>query len=135
MLNACRDAGVPVLLAAEHPPARWPVRLPDLAAATKSAAIAQVPGIASEASDIDAAEGADAYLFEPFHHALPLEDVLQAPRETPLYEVFGEQRVRAGIYTEIVRWKHLLRACETLVNSCRLPQPLHAVPARAELGD
>ncbi|MGE0222784.1 MAG: chromosomal replication initiator DnaA [Acetobacteraceae bacterium] len=31
LLNACRDAGCPVLLAATDPPARWPVQLPDLA--------------------------------------------------------------------------------------------------------
>ena len=31
MLNGCAEAGVPVLLAARAPPARWPVRLPDLA--------------------------------------------------------------------------------------------------------
>ena len=93
------------------------IRLPDAAAAAKNTAIAQIPGIASESADIDSAEGVDAYLFETFHHALPLEEVLQTPRETPLYEVFGEQRVRAGIYTEIVRWPHLLRACEALVKA------------------
>lgn len=31
LLNACREAAVPILLAASQPPARWPVRLPDLA--------------------------------------------------------------------------------------------------------
>lgn len=31
LLNACREAAVPVLLAAADPPSRWPVRLPDLA--------------------------------------------------------------------------------------------------------
>ncbi|HUB11445.1 MAG TPA: chromosomal replication initiator DnaA [Acetobacteraceae bacterium] len=31
LLNAAREAAVPVLLAARTPPARWPVRLPDLA--------------------------------------------------------------------------------------------------------
>ncbi len=31
VLNACRDAGLPVLIAAATPPSRWPVRLPDLA--------------------------------------------------------------------------------------------------------
>jgi chromosomal replication initiation ATPase DnaA len=31
LLNAAAEAGLPVLLAARAPPARWPVRLPDLA--------------------------------------------------------------------------------------------------------
>lgn len=93
------------------------VRLPDNAAVAKTAAIAQVPGIASESADIDANEGIDAYLFETFHHALLLDELLQTPREKPLYEVFGEQRVRAGIYTEIVRWPHLLHACEALMKA------------------
>jgi chromosomal replication initiation ATPase DnaA len=30
LLNACREAGVPLLMTAATPPARWPVRLPDL---------------------------------------------------------------------------------------------------------
>ncbi len=31
VLNSCREAGAPVLLAAREPPARWPCPLPDLA--------------------------------------------------------------------------------------------------------
>jgi len=36
LLNAAREAGTPVLLAARAPPARWPTRLPDLASRLRS---------------------------------------------------------------------------------------------------
>lgn len=93
------------------------LRLPSPSVATKIGALGLIPGIASEASDINAAEGADAHMYEAFHNALPLEQLLQTPTQTPLYEVFGEERVRAGIYTDVVRWPHLLRACEALVQA------------------
>ncbi len=92
-------------------------RLSPEAIAAKNAAIGFVPGIATESADIRVAEGEDAHVFETFHNALPLERLLQTPRETPLYEVFGEDRVRAGIYTDVVRWPHLLRACEALAHA------------------
>lgn len=92
-------------------------RLPPQAITAKKAAVGFVPGIAAESADINGAEGEDAHLFETFQSASPLARLLQTPRETPLYEVFGEDRVRAGIYTDVVRWPHLLRACEVLVRA------------------
>lgn len=92
-------------------------RLSPTAIAAKIAAIGSTPGVAAESADINGAEGADAHVFETFHSALPLERVLQTPSQTPLYETFGEDRVRAGIYTDVVRWPHLLRACEALVRA------------------
>ena len=41
LLNGCAEAGIAVLLAAHEPPARWPVRLPDLASRLR--AIQSVP--------------------------------------------------------------------------------------------
>lgn len=95
------------------------LRLPTEAIAAKRSAIGLIPGIAAEVADIDFADGANAHMFETFSAALPLEDLLQPPRQTPLYEVFGEDRVRAGIYRDVVRWTHLLQACEALIQASR----------------
>ena len=93
------------------------LRLPPAAIDAKIAAMGAIPGIAAETSDINTAEGADAHLYEAFYSVLPLQRLLRTPNQTPLYEVFGEDRVRAGIYTDVVRWPHLLRACEALVQA------------------
>lgn len=42
LLNAAREAGLPVLLAARAPPARWPVRLPDLASRLRAVTAVQI---------------------------------------------------------------------------------------------
>jgi len=42
LLNAVREAGLPVLLAARAPPARWPVRLPDLASRLRAITAVQI---------------------------------------------------------------------------------------------
>ena len=96
-------------------------RLPATGIAAKRKAADLIPGIASEAAEINAAEGADAHTYETFDAAIPLMRLLQAPAETPLYEIFGEDRVRAGIYTDVVRWPHLLRACEALIQARETP--------------
>ncbi|HVC63676.1 MAG TPA: chromosomal replication initiator DnaA [Acetobacteraceae bacterium] len=43
LLNAAREAGLPVLLAARTPPTRWPVRLPDLASRLRAIASVEIP--------------------------------------------------------------------------------------------
>ena len=42
LLNAAREASVPVLMAAREPPARWPLRLPDLASRVRGAAAVRI---------------------------------------------------------------------------------------------
>jgi chromosomal replication initiation ATPase DnaA len=42
MLNAAGEAGLPVLLAGREPPARWPVRLPDLASRLRAITAVQI---------------------------------------------------------------------------------------------
>jgi chromosomal replication initiation ATPase DnaA len=42
LLNAAREAGLPVLLAARTPPARWPVRLPDLASRVRAVTAVEI---------------------------------------------------------------------------------------------
>lgn len=87
------------------------------AVSAKRAAMEQIPDIAAEVSAIDAAEGREAHALETFSAALPLGSILRTPRDAPLYEVFGLERVNAGIYTDVVRWPHVQRACEALLNA------------------
>jgi chromosomal replication initiation ATPase DnaA len=42
LLNAARDSRLPILLAARTPPARWPVRLPDLASRLRAITAAPI---------------------------------------------------------------------------------------------
>lgn len=42
LLNAAAEAGLPVLLASRAPPARWPVRLPDLASRLRAITAVQI---------------------------------------------------------------------------------------------
>jgi chromosomal replication initiation ATPase DnaA len=42
LLNAAAEAGLPVLLAGRAPPARWPVRLPDLASRLRATAAIRI---------------------------------------------------------------------------------------------
>jgi chromosomal replication initiation ATPase DnaA len=42
LINACGAAGLPLLLAGRTPPARWPVRLPDLASRLRATAAAGI---------------------------------------------------------------------------------------------
>lgn len=42
LLNAAREARLPVLLAARTPPARWPVRLPDLASRLRAVTAVEI---------------------------------------------------------------------------------------------
>ena len=42
LLNAAAEAGHPVLLAAQSPPARWPIRLPDLASRLRATAAVEL---------------------------------------------------------------------------------------------
>jgi chromosomal replication initiation ATPase DnaA len=42
LLNAAREAGLPVLLAARTPPARWAVRLPDLASRLRAVTAVEI---------------------------------------------------------------------------------------------
>jgi chromosomal replication initiation ATPase DnaA len=42
LINACAAAGLPLLLAGRAPPARWPVRLPDLASRLRATTAAGI---------------------------------------------------------------------------------------------
>ncbi|MBL8545991.1 MAG: hypothetical protein JNL81_05970 [Hyphomonadaceae bacterium] len=110
---------VPLVMTSEasHAPLLAQFKLSSDAVAEKRSAMSQIPDIALEASAIDEAEGEEAHAAETFNAAPSLTTILNTPRETPAYEVFGEERVKAGIYTDVVRWPHVQRACEALIDA------------------
>lgn len=86
-------------------------------AARKRASIASVPDIAGEAAEIEQTEGVECHAVESFREPLSLAALLQAPRETPQYERFGEQRVKSSIYFNVIRWSHVSVICNALAEA------------------
>jgi hypothetical protein len=80
-------------------------------AAKRSAALAH-PGIEAELAEVLAAGGTDALAVEALRAPPALADLAPAPGERPLYEVFGEARVKAGLYGEVLRWAHMAPVVE-----------------------
>jgi len=86
-------------------------------AMAKRAAVTAVADIAGDAADIEAVEGGHAFAREIFCEPPALQKLLQTPRETPLYERFGEQRVQSNIYFDVIRWGHVSAICDALVRA------------------
>jgi hypothetical protein len=92
------------------------LNLSDAQAKAKQAAASAVADIVGDVADIEAVEGGEAFAREVFREPPALDALLQAPRETPLYERFGEQRVQSNIYFDVIRWRHVSAICEALVS-------------------
>ncbi len=82
-------------------------RLPAEDVAAKQAALAGMPQLAGEVADLVAVEGEAALGVERFERPPPLAALLQAPGLKPHYEEYGESRVSAGTYGEVIRWSHV----------------------------
>lgn len=82
--------------------------------AQKRAAIVAIPDIAHEAMEIEKTEGERAHAREVLQQPLPLSQLLAPPAAKPHYESFGEERVAAGIYKDVVRWSHVSKVCNAL---------------------
>jgi hypothetical protein len=75
--------------------------------AVKERLIEQYPDIAEDVRLLSEAVGREAVEREALHHPLDLE-TLRGPLETaPWYEQHGEERVRAGVYSTVLRWSHV----------------------------
>lgn len=90
------------------------IRLSEQDAAAKDAAVRTIPLISHEVAEIVAAEGADAFSTEQFNLPLPLQDLVPGREGQPYYEEFGEQRVRSGIYMDVIRASHMSRLTRAL---------------------
>jgi hypothetical protein len=73
----------------------------------KAALAADYPDIAAELAELIAHDGEAALSLERFHAPAPLAAVLEPPAAKPYYERMGEERVAAGLYSDVLRWSHL----------------------------
>jgi len=75
--------------------------------AIKARLIDQYPDIADDVRALDEAVGREAVSRETLHHPLDLETLRGPLDEAPWYERHGEERVRAGVYFDVLRWSHM----------------------------
>ncbi len=113
LLNAAAEARLPVLLAARAPPARWPIRLPDLASRLRAmTAVELLP------PDDDLLRIMLKHLFKDRQH--------RVPRETQDWLLTRLPRTQAALRQAVDRLDHA-----ALGSSGGITRPL----ARAELAD
>lgn len=111
-------AVVPNALAADVPPGNLAFRheLDDAAFERKMAAARGYQDVQKEIDEIIVLEGADASRSELFRHVAPLNSILSSIQEVVPYESYGEQRVSAGIYHDVIRWNsHVRPLIESLI--------------------
>jgi len=75
--------------------------------AIKTGLIDQYPDIAEDVRALDEAVGREAFDRETLHRPLDLGVLAGGRDNRPWYEWHGEQRVRAGIYSDVLRWSHM----------------------------
>jgi hypothetical protein len=73
----------------------------------KIALTAGFPEIAQDADSLLRAGGMAFLAREDLHLLRPVEELMPAKGEQPLYEAFGEDRVAAGAYRCVLRWEHV----------------------------
>ncbi|MEZ5956462.1 MAG: hypothetical protein R3C27_04535 [Hyphomonadaceae bacterium] len=75
-------------------------------AAAKREAARRFPDVSGEVAEIEALEGAGAYDLERFFLPAPIRALSTPPAAKPPYECYGEARVAAGLYRDVLRWQH-----------------------------
>jgi hypothetical protein len=78
------------------------------------------PDIGNELEEIAALEGAAALAQETLRVPPPLALLRAEPSIKPAYETYGEERVKAGLYADIIRWRHVAPVADSLM--ARIPQ-------------
>lgn len=87
-------------------PASAITRLSDGEVERKLAMAHAFPAIASDVAEVLEVGGLQFIATESLHRPRPVTELLPRAGETPLYEQFGEARVRAGLYDTVLRWEH-----------------------------
>lgn len=72
----------------------------------KQEAAHRYPGVDGEVAEIESLEGAHAYDVERFFTPAPIATLRAPPVAKPPYECYGEARVAAGVYRDVLRWEH-----------------------------
>lgn len=72
------------------------------------------PEIVEDVRALSEAVGGRAFDLESFHHPAPLRTLMCGPGGLPWYERYGEDRVKAGVYSQALRWSHMEPIVDTL---------------------
>jgi len=106
---ACYDYAVVPPALAQRPlgQARLVVRLDDAAVEQKLKLARAFPAITADVAEVLETGGRAFIATESLHEPAPMAELLPRPGETPFYEQFGEQRVQAGLYASVLRWRHV----------------------------
>lgn len=85
----------------------------------KLALAAAFPAIADDLAEVLQAGGRDFVASESLHRLRPVAELLPRAGEQPAYEWFGERRVAAGLYGEVLRWGHAAPVVAALAEAAR----------------
>lgn len=115
---ACFDYPVapPSLSLRATGPLETSARLSDSEVQRKLLLAEAFPAIAGDVAEVIDAGGLEFVATESLHRLHPMEELLPQPNETPLYEQFGEARVRAGLYDSVLRWEHAAPIAAELIS-------------------
>jgi hypothetical protein len=84
--------------------------------ATKMALAAQFPEIVEDVRLLSETAGRGAFDVESLHHPKGLRSLMCTPGHPPLYELYGEERVKRGVYADVLRWSHMEPIVTMLAN-------------------
>jgi hypothetical protein len=85
---------------------------------------AAYPEIANDVADV-IEQGGQPYLSsESLHTPRPYAELRPAPGEKPPYESYGEARVAAGLYKDVLRWRHVEPVASALASRFDLEMAL-----------
>jgi hypothetical protein len=91
-------------------------------AETKREVAHRFPGVEGEVAEVEALERGRAYDVERFYTPASIATLCAPPAAKPPYESYGEARVAAGLYRDVLRWEHaapLLRVLADRYERCR----------------
>lgn len=92
---------------AEAGPEHSRVVLTEAEVAAKMALADVYPEIVEDVQALSQAVGRRAFDLETLHHPAPLRGLMCGPGRLPWYELYGEDRVKAGVYSDVLRWRHI----------------------------
>lgn len=95
-------------------PQRLGLRLAPAQVERKLALARAFPGIAGDVAEVLRAGGRAFLAGETLHALRPVSELAPPPGAKPLYESFGEARVAAGLYSDVLRWRHVAPIVERL---------------------
>jgi len=85
------------------------LELEDDAFGRKQSAAENYPGMREDMRRLLAVEGREKQRTETFRTIVDFDALIPSPGVTPPYELYGQQRVAAGAYREVIRWNDHVR--------------------------